>query len=510
MKAVQDLEEEKEKLAVTLRSIGDGVIATDLNGNITLMNRIAELLTGWSSHDAIGKPFTEVFRIIDEKTREPKDDLITAVLNLGGFMIIEKDMVLIMKDGTERLITDSIAPIRDKTSKIIGVVLVFREFSEKQQSEKKLTHMEKIESIGLLAGGIAHDFNNIMTSVLGNISLAKFYAKNDEKICKRLNEAEIASIRAKDLTQQLLTFSKGGEPIKEIIQIENLVRESASFVMSGSKSRVIFEFEPNLPTVEIDPGQISQVINNIVINADQAMPDGGSITLKTKSYEVKKGMSSSIRPGNYIMIEISDDGIGIERDLLSRIFDPYFSTKTKGSGLGLSITYSILKKHDGFIDVKSELHKGTTFRIYLPVSGAEIPKLEVQHKEIQTGSSKILIMDDEDLVRSICAEILLNLGYEVETAGHGEEAIAKFKNALDCKKRFDLVIMDLTIPGGLGGKETLVHLKQLDPKIKSIVASGYSNDPVMANYKEHGFDEVLTKPYKFEDLSYVVGQVISL
>jgi two-component system, cell cycle sensor histidine kinase and response regulator CckA len=509
MQAIHDMEEEKEKLAVTLRSIGDGVIATDLNGNVTLMNRIAELLTGWSSHEAIGKPFIDVFRIIDEKTRDPKDDLINAVLKLGGFMIIEKDMVLIMKDGTEKLITDSIAPIRDKQSKIVGVVLVFREFSERQQTEKKLTHLEKIESIGLLAGGIAHDFNNIMTSILGNISLAKFYAKNDDKVCKRLNEAEIASVRAKDLTQQLLTFSKGGEPIKEIIQIENLIRESATFVLSGSKSSISFDIDDNLLTVEVDPGQISQVINNIVINGDQAMPDGGCIHIKARNYAHPKDLSDSIKPGDYVVIEISDTGVGIHSDLLSRIFDPYFSTKPRGSGLGLSITYSILKRHNGYIDVKSEIGKGTTFRIYLPASGALIPKQQIEPKEIQTGTAKILVMDDEELVRSICAEILLNLGYDVETASHGEEAISMFNNALDSEKRFDLVIMDLTIPGGLGGKETLMRLKKLDPTIKSIVASGYSNDPVMANYKEHGFDEVLTKPYKFEDLSSIVGHVIS-
>ncbi len=507
---IRALEEEKEKLAVTLRSIGDGVIATDLKGRVTLINKVAEILTGWQNNEAIGKPFTEVFKVIDEKTREPKDDLINAVLTLGGFMIIEKDMLLIMKDGTERLITDSIAPIRDRESKIIGVVLVFREFAEKALSDKRITHLEKIESIGLLAGGIAHDFNNIMTSILGNISLAKFYARNDEKISKRLNEAEIASLRAKDLTQQLLTFSKAGEPVKEVISIEPLIRESASFALSGSRSKIEFKFENDLLNLEADPGQVSQVINNLVINADQAMPKGGLISIVTSNYEHKPETSSLMKPGYYILIEIIDSGIGIPRDILSRIFDPYFSTKKEGSGLGLSISYSIIKKHNGYIDVNSEPGKGTTFRIYLPASNKNLPHRMLQNSSIKTGSAKILIMDDEELVRSICSEILKSLGYHVETASHGDEAVSMFKNSLDSGERFNLVIMDLTIPGGIGGKEALQRIKEIDPDIRSIVASGYSNDPVMANHKDYGFDEVLTKPYKFEDLSSVVDHVLSL
>ena len=507
---IKELEKQKEQLAVTLRSIGDGVIATDIDGNITLINKIAEILTGWSSQEAIGKSIFDVFKIIDEKTRESKQELISTVLKLGGFLIVEKDMVLIMKDGTERPITDSIAPIRDRESKIIGVVIVFREFTEQALTEKRITHVDKLESIGLLAGGIAHDFNNILTSIVGNISLAKFYAKNEEKVYKRLKEAEIACEHAKDLTRQLLTFAKdGNQPIKQVIRIEELVKESSSFVLSGSKSKIEYWFSEDILPVEVDPGQISQVINNIVINADQAMPNGGVISISVSNYIQNKNYSNVFNKGDYVLIQISDTGIGIEKELLNRIFDPYFTTKSTGNGLGLSVCYSIIKKHNGFIEVFSEVGKGTTFKIYLPATDKEVHKEDQKVDEVTSGSARILVMDDEELIQSICKEILINMGHKVETVSSGEEAIKIFKERFDSKEKFDLVIMDLTIPGGLGGKDTLVEIKRIDPSVKAIVVSGYSNDPVMANYKEYGFDDMLTKPYKFEDLTITVNRILS-
>ncbi|HQJ75260.1 MAG TPA: PAS domain S-box protein [Bacteroidota bacterium] len=507
---IKELEKQKEQLAVTLRSIGDGVIATDIDGNITLINKIAEILTGWSSQEAIGKSIFDVFKIIDEKTRESKQELISTVLKLGGFLIVEKDMVLIMKDGTERPITDSIAPIRDRESKIIGVVVVFREFTEQALTEKRITHVDKLESIGLLAGGIAHDFNNILTSIVGNISLAKFYAKNEEKVYKRLKEAEIACEHAKDLTRQLLTFAKdGNQPVKQVIRIEELVKESSSFVLSGSKSKIEYWFSEDIMPVEVDPGQISQVINNIVINADQAMPNGGVISISVSNYIQNKNYSNVFNKGDYVLIQISDTGVGIEKELLNRIFDPYFTTKSTGNGLGLSVCYSIIKKHNGFIEVFSEVGKGTTFKIYLPATDKEVQKEDQKMDEVTSGSARILVMDDEELIQSICKEILINMGHKVETVSSGEEAIKIFKERFDYKEKFDLVIMDLTIPGGLGGKDTLVEIKRIDPSIKAIVVSGYSNDPVMANYKEYGFDDMLTKPYKFEDLTITVNRILS-
>jgi PAS domain S-box-containing protein len=507
---IKELEKQKEQLAVTLRSIGDGVIATDIDGNITLINKIAEILTGWSSQEAIGKSIFDVFKIIDEKTRESKQELISTVLKLGGFLIVEKDMVLIMKDGTERPITDSIAPIRDRESKIIGVVIVFREFTEQALTEKRITHVDKLESIGLLAGGIAHDFNNILTSIVGNISLAKFYAKNEERVYKRLKEAEIACEHAKELTRQLLTFAKdGNQPVKQVIRIEDLVKESSSFVLSGSKSKIEYWFSEDIMPVEVDPGQISQVINNIVINADQAMPNGGVISISVSNYIQNKNYSNVFNKGDYVLIQISDTGIGIEKELLNRIFDPYFTTKSTGNGLGLSVCYSIIKKHNGFIEVFSEVGKGTTFKIYLPATDKEVHKEDQKVDAVTSGSYRILVMDDEELIRSICKEILINMGHKVETVSSGEEAIKIFKERFNSKEKFDLVIMDLTIPGGLGGKDTLVELKRIDPSIKAIVVSGYSNDPVMANYKEYGFDDMLTKPYKFEDLTLTVNRILS-
>ncbi len=500
---------ERERLAVTLRSIGDGVISTDTKGRIVLINRVAERLTGWKESEAIGRPLKEVFNIINERTREPCENLVEKVLESNGIVGLANHTVLISRDGTERMLADSGAPIRDKEGNIIGVVLIFRDVTAQRKIEEELQKVEKLRSIGILAGGIAHDFNNMLMGILGNISLAKIYAGTNNKVIEKLTEAERASLRAKDLTQQLLTFSKGGVPIKNTTSIEELLRDSASFALRGSNVRCEFSLSDDLWPVEIDEGQMNQVINNLVINAQQAMPEGGIINICANNTVLEEGHGLPLRQGRYVKVAIEDQGIGISKRHLPKIFDPYFTTKQEGNGLGLAIVYSIIKNHDGYIGVKSRLEEGTEFDVYLPASKKKIVMQEAMKEAPCTGKGKILVMDDEEMVRNVAEEMLCSMGYEVESAKDGTEAIEVYRRAKESGKGFDVVVMDLTVPGGMGGKKAIKELSTIDPHVKAIVSSGYSNGPIMSNFKDYGFAGVIAKPYKMKDLVMLIHKVIS-
>ncbi|MGD9899350.1 MAG: cache domain-containing protein [Calditrichaceae bacterium] len=508
IKVEEDLAAEKERLAVTLRSIGDAVITTDIHGNIVMLNNVAEELTGWTQSEAHGKPLHAVFRIIDEKTKKPAENPVKKVMKSGAIVGLASSTLLISKDGTERIIADSGAPIRDRDSKILGIVLVFRDITEHRFLENEVLKNRKLESVGLLAGGIAHDFNNLLTAILGNISLAKLNLKPGEKTFDRLDDAEKATMRAKDLTQQLLTFSRGGAPVKKLSDVGMLIKETSEFALRGSNVKSKISIPKNLWSIEVDEGQLSQVMNNLVINADQAMPEGGKLEIIAENLHVKEDKNSLLKSGKYIKVIIRDEGIGIPMNHLDKIFDPYFTTKQQGNGLGLATTHSIIKNHQGYITVKSELGRGTEFIIYLPAVATTKKAVIPGTEKITKGSGIILVMDDDDLILKACGNMLKKLGYEVVFAFDGREAIEKYKLAGESGKPIDLVLMDLTVPGGMGGKETIRIMKEMDPGLKSIVTSGYSNDPVMANYEEYGFKGVITKPFNIKELAETVSKVI--
>ncbi len=499
----KDLFEEKELVNITLRSIGDGVICTDEKGNITLMNRVAEELTGWKEKEAIGKPISRVFHIINEITRESVEDPVEKVLNTGAVVGLANHTILVSKDGRERYLADSGAPIRDNVGNIRGVVLVFRDITENRALEREMQRLEKLEAIGTLAGGIAHDFNNMLMGIIGNISLAKMETNSQDIVRNRLEDAERILIQAKNLAQQLLTFSKGGAPIKKVVHVGGLIKEIARFSLRGSNVGCTFEIAEELWPAEIDEGQIGQVISNIVINAQQAMPAGGMIKIKAENVEVSEMDHLPIKEGRYIRISIQDTGIGIPQGSLDKIFDPYFTTKQKGSGLGLAVAHSIIKNHDGYLGVESELGKGSRFDIYLPASVKEI----AQKKEPVIGKGRILVMDDEELVLDVIKGMLSMLGYKVEVARDGEGAVKLYEAARAKGEPFDVVILDLTVPGGMGGKETMQRLLKIDPDVKAIVSSGYSHDPIMSNYKKYGFKAVIAKPYGINELTEVLSKV---
>ncbi|MBW2605215.1 MAG: PAS domain S-box protein [Deltaproteobacteria bacterium] len=507
--AEETLATEKERLAVTLRSIGDGVITTDVKGKILLINKEAEMLTGWTQAEAIGSPLLEVFHIINEKTHDNCENPVEKVIKTKERAGLDSQTVLIARDGTERIIADSGAPIFDRKSKIIGVVLVFRDISEKRKMEEERLKIQKLESIGLLAGGIAHDFNNILTAFMGNISLSKLYVKPEGKIFERLEEMEKATLRAMDLTGQLLTFSKGGAPVKKTLSISELIKDCAIFALRGSNVQCEFSFSDDLWPSEIDEGQISQVINNMIINADQAMPEGGKIQVCAENMVVDAKRSLPLQPGRYIKMSIQDQGSGIAKERLPRIFDPYFTTKQKGSGLGLATAYSIIDKHDGYIVAESELGVGSTFYIYFPASEKKVSVVKETRIKAFVGKGRILVMDDEALIRDIAGQLLSRIGYDVEFAKDGAEAVKRYQKVMESGKSFDAVIMDLTIPGGMGGKEAVQRLLEIDPEVNAIVSSGYSNDPVMSDFRKFGFKGVVPKPYTIEELGKALQEILT-
>ncbi len=511
----QAIASEKENLAVTLRSIGDGVITTDMQGKIIMINNAAETLTGWSSAEAVSQPLKTVFNIsidLAAQARAQRDGYRTEAHSI--LLNLPDSATLIARDGSERLIEQVASPIRDNKNEVAGVVLVFRDITERQRSEGERRKAEALEQLGLLAGGIAHDFNNLLTAIIGNISLASLLLPPNNEMTGRLNDAKNASLRARDLAQQLLTFARGGAPIKKMASIGRLIQDTVSFSLRGSHSRGEFNLGADLWQTEIDAGQISQVIANLVVNADQAMPNGGTLHVSCENYRHSAPDSSAsvidLPPGNYVRLSITDEGVGIPERFLKRIFDPYFTTKPKGNGLGLASTYSIIKNHQGLITVESEINVGSTFTIYLPAAARVSAAEEKQRSAMGpiTGDGRVLIVDDEEAIRDLVEFTLSHLGYSVSTAGTALAGVELYRQKLEAGERFDLVILDLTLPGGMGGKEALKRLLEIDSTVNAIVSSGYATDATMSRYQDFGFRGVIAKPYEASELGRIVHDAI--
>jgi CheY-like chemotaxis protein len=384
------------------------------------------------------------------------------------------------------------------------------DLTDRKKAEAELQKMQKLQSVGTLAGGIAHDFNNILMGVYGNISLAKEELAGDHRGLKFLDDAEKSMNRALRLTKQLLTFAKGGDPVKEDVGLGALVEEVARFDLSGSNVKLVLHRADDLWPAKVDKGQIQQVISNLTINACQAMPGGGRLFIDLVNVTVAD--KDVVAPGKYVRISVRDEGTGIAPQHLERIFDPYFTTKQNGSGLGLATTYAIITKHGGHLQVHSELGYGTTFTLYLPASEVRtepIAAAKVGEAPQQTAGAGILVMDDEEMVCKLVATMLTMLGYSAATARSGGEAVEMYKKAMHAGEPFAAVIMDLTVPGGIGGQEAISLLLACDPAARAIVSSGYAADPVMANYADYGFKGLIAKPYTLTTLRETLAQVLS-
>jgi PAS domain S-box-containing protein len=413
------------------------------------------------------------------------------------------------KDGSVLYVETKAFPLKDASGNVTSAIEVINNITDKHLLEEQILRTQKLEAVGLLAGGIAHDFNNLLQGLFGSISMAKMFSDNGGKAYEMLERAERVLSQATNLTKQLLTFSKGGEPVKKAVALPSVVENSAKFALSGSNVEFRFSVDKDLRPVEADEGQISQVIHNIVLNASEAMPEGGTVSLEMRNVDVDDKSGLPLKKGNYVRIDITDSGQGIPEQYHSRIFDPYFTTKQRGSGLGLATSYSILKKHGGVVTVRSQVGAGSTFSVYLPASGRVLAPAKVEPGDLLAGRGRILVLDDEEVVRTIATHMLESLGYEVVTVENGERAVEKYSEAMASKRPFGVVILDLTVRGGMGGRETLAKLLDLDPAVRAVVSSGYSGDAVLSHYKEHGFRAVLSKPYKIEDLGRLLNDLLS-
>ena len=390
-----------------------------------------------------------------------------------------------------------------------------KECSECKVIEEELVKARKLESIAALSGGIAHDYNNLLTSIMGNISLAQAYLEPDDKAFTLLNAAQHASMLAKDLTQKLVVFSKGGSPTRKIAFLSPLVKRATEFSLSGSNVKCEFNIPDELWAVEIDETQIGQAIYNLIMNAREAMSDGGIIRVDAENVDIADEVLH-LKNGRYVKVSFKDEGVGIPKERLGKIFDPYFSTKEmgaqKGMGLGLSICHSIIKGHGGGVGVESKEGAGTTFSIYLPASGKEILEEKTENKLMEEttvfGKGRILVMDDEKMIRDLAGEILSHLGYEVQFSKNGTEAIKYYKEALEYGEPFDAVVLDLTVRGGMGGKEAIRELMKIDPDVVAIVSSGYSDNSVMTDFEKHGFSGVVAKPYSVHEVSETLSKLL--
>jgi len=498
------LRQSQELFATAFRVSPDAVNITRLeDGRFLEINEGFTAMTGFTA-EAVGRTSTELALWVDPEARQR----LVSELKAQG-VVTNLEACFRRKDGS--VLTGSLAA----RSLVIGgepcMLSITRDISEQKRADETLRKLDKLEAVGVLAGGIAHDFNNILTAIMGNISVARDSLDESHRAVAILDKAERAASRAAELAHTLLTFARGGLPVKRAAALRPILEESASLVMRGAKVLTILDLPDDLLPVEVDPGQISQVANNILINATQAMPEGGRITIRGENVRLPGSGPWPLPPGRYLRITLEDTGRGIPEENLGRVFDPYFTTKPGGSGLGLASAHSIISKHGGWIGVRSELGRGTTFEILLPASerpvAPEAPGTGLPQATNPTGLP-VLVMDDEAMIRDLLTDMLARLGFQARTCVCGEDAVALYQDALSQGPAYSAVIMDLTIPGGMGGQDAAARILAMDPAARLIVSSGYSNDPVLADHQRFGFSATLMKPYSLAGIARTLGGLL--
>jgi len=500
------LAENENRLRTVMQTIPDLVWLKDADGLFLSCNSRFESLYGAREADIVGKTDydfvdraqADFLRSHDRRAMEAKKPC------------VNEEWVEFIEDGRCALLETVRTPMYDAAGRFIGVLSVGREITERKELEQERLKIEKLESLGVFAGGIAHDFNNILTGIMGNITFAMVFLDPADKPYVRLAEAEKASKRAAELAQQLLTFARGGKPIKKVVSIEHILHESISLLLRGSNVKGIIEPLGLLDSVEVDEGQINQVFNNIIINAIQAMPDGGTLRVAVNNENLPAENSFALPGGKYVRISFTDEGCGIAPNDLKKIFDPYFTTKLDGNGLGLASTYSIINSHGGNISAASTVGQGATFTIYLPATnraGTSVQPSTAKNVANTHRDGSILVMDDEEMIRDLATNILEHLGYQVKTCSEGAEAVELYKAAMQAEKPFTAVLIDLTIAGGMGGKEAAQRILSFDPGARLIVSSGYSNDPIMSDFTAFGFTAAVAKPYAMEEFDHLLGSL---
>jgi len=506
-RAEQALAGEKERLAITLHSLRDAVIAANVSGQIVMMNEAAEALTGCPEADAAGHGMEDVLPLMDDADSTNTIDPVSAILCRAERELQIPAARLVNRHGDERTVSGSCSVVGLPDGECLGVVVVLRDITEERKREEQIQRADKLESLGLMAGGIAHDFNNYLTGIVGNLSLVRVCVEPGTDVYEMVVDAERACQHAQGLTAQLLTFAKGGAPIRDVHDVRTVVAEAASFAASGLKAACRCRLAHDLWSACVDAGQMTQVISNLLINADQAMPSGGTVEIRGENVVLEGNGDLPLAPGRYVAISIKDTGVGISRRYLKRIFEPYFTTKARGSGLGLASAYSIVLKHGGHMAVESETGKGSIFRIYLPAVDGDAGRASPTDESVTAGEGRVLVMDDEPGVRRVAERLLTRLGYTVDVACSGEEAVEAFEKAIIAGQPYEAVILDLTVRGGMDGDEALQKLREIDPGVQAIVSSGYSDSAVMSRYEDYGFVAAVAKPWKAAQLSAAVATV---
>ena len=512
-RAERALADEKERLAVTLRSIGDGVIATDLDGNVLSINNVAEGLTGWSQEEAAGKPFGTVFRSFEPETRERRDNPVAKVAWNAGQPSQTHSTVLVARDLSERPIEEISAPLRDAAGRTIGMVVAFRDITDALKMREERAKANKLDSLGLLAGGIAHDFNNILMAVMGNVSMARATMPAGPAM-RALDQAQQACVRARQLTWQLLTFSRGGAPVKKTMAIPRILKESAGLALRGSNASCTFEIAPELWSVSADEGQLVQVFTNMMINAQQAMPHGGAIRICAENVvepEAPRRTEEAPTPGGTSGLPSPTRASAFRKRTSAGSSIRISARSRKAAVSGSPRRTPSSRTMAAPSPVESKPGHGTTLRVNLPASTSCELALEPPARitpRIGGGPGRILVMDDEASIRLLAVNMLTFLGHDVSVVDNGRTAVEQYAHALKSGEPFDAVILDLIVPGGAGAREAMELLSEVDPGVNAIVVSGYAQDPAMTEYRDYGFKGVISKPFTLEELNSALHAVM--
>lgn len=499
---------ENQGLPVISGLLGDILLTVDCQGKIVDINTAAEKLTGMSRADILNQNIQVVLPVTIDGVELRYSKFIEEIAGESKIVDIGRGRYCDAENATDIDLHIIGVPNLPGNTPPGGISVIARNISRRHLHDAELIREDQLESIGVLAGGLAHDLNNLLTGVLGNISLAKLSALGDPELTEILERSQKALGRARGISEKMLTLSKGSDPVCQTSSIVEIIRESGLFALSGSSTNCLFDFEENLKNVDFDRTQVGQVFQNLVTNADQAMPMGGSITIQGRNEYLSEETGLALKPGEYVKISVYDTGPGIAPELIDKIFDPFFTTKKNGSGLGLAACCAIMARHKGLITVEAGIERGSVFHCYFPASNDMAEFEPVQRRNIKTGEGKILIVDDEIMVAETAGILLNKLGYQCSEAHTSEQALKLFREACDLNDRFDLVILDLTLPGDIGGEEILVKLRNIDPAVKAIVSSGYSNNQVMSRYKDFGFDAIAAKPYSLEEVSQIIFDLL--
>jgi PAS domain S-box-containing protein len=503
------VDEQRQRLEVTLQSIGDGVITTDVDGRVVLMNPVAESFTGVKQTAGAGQRLQDLLPLRDETTRKLRETGTLTLLRERRRTRIADTFLLIDAAGHERVIAESAALIRTTDGQITGAVVALRDITRDRRKADDVARAGKLESLGLMAGSIAHDFGNLLTAMVANLQLAQLDPGLTAPIKDRLDQVERAVWRARDVTQQLTTFAKGGATVKKPVALEALLREASGFAVQNTSVQLRHQISSDLWLVEADESQLVQVINNLAVNAVQAMPNGGLLLVAAENVSPEEDSQSPVGGSRFVKITVSDTGSGIPPEHLAKIFEPFFTTKPKGTGLGLATSYSVIKKHGGELRVESALGRGTTFHILLPAADGAASASPFGATKNKKSLGRILLMDDDRTMRETLVLMLGLLEYDVVETEEGAATLEKYVAARDRRRPFDAVLLDLRVAEGLGGVETVRRLREIDPAVRAVAVSGFLDEAAMADHRTHGFDLALAKPVKMDVLREALKNLLA-